>query len=277
MFLSDGDFESADEYCEKTLDQDPENGEAYMYKLFVRVRAKNKSAFEGCGEDYSSYPEYKKALRYGSEEQQSFLRAAHEKMQEKVEARNRENERRRRVSELVAAVNEKERLIANRVNDCKKLRTEIVKVETFREKVNAKVRNGKIGAMIHLGGLGAFFFFLIFANLFSGMLSALCGLIAFGGIIAMMVGMILMLKSSIKRERSGGMVMGMLILMIFYDIVGILFSILALVQNPSKATAYHDQRTNELNAKLAEHKTKIEEYTDEMRKYNIEIQDLSQQ
>ena len=120
MFLADGDFESADEYCEKTLDQDPENGEAYMYKLFVRVRAKNKSTFEGCGEDYSAYPEYKKALRYGSEEQQSFLRVAHGKMQEKVDARNRENERRRRVSELVSSVNQNETLIANRVSDCKK-------------------------------------------------------------------------------------------------------------------------------------------------------------
>ena len=248
-----------------------------MYKLFVRVRAKNKSAFEGCGEDYSAYPEYKKALRYGSEEQQSFLRVAHGKMQEKVDARNRENERRRRVSELVSSVNQNETLIANRVSDCKKLRAELVKVETFKEKVNAKVRNGKIGAIMHLSGLGAFFFFAVLSGLFEGMMSALCSLIAVGGILAMVVGMIIMLKSSIKRERTGGMVMAMIILMLFYDIVGIVFSVLALLQNPRKATAYHDARTNELNAKLAEHKAKIDEYTEEMRKCNIQIQELSQQ
>ena len=35
MFLEDGDWESADEYCERVLDQDPENAMAYLGKLMV--------------------------------------------------------------------------------------------------------------------------------------------------------------------------------------------------------------------------------------------------
>ena len=35
MFLEDGDFQSADEYCEKVLDNDPECAEAYLGKLMV--------------------------------------------------------------------------------------------------------------------------------------------------------------------------------------------------------------------------------------------------
>ena len=35
MFLADGEWKNADEYCEKVLDIDPENGRAYLGKLMV--------------------------------------------------------------------------------------------------------------------------------------------------------------------------------------------------------------------------------------------------
>lgn len=38
MYLEDGDFASADEYCEKVLDQDPENAKAYLYKLLAELK-----------------------------------------------------------------------------------------------------------------------------------------------------------------------------------------------------------------------------------------------
>ena len=38
MFLEDGDWNSANEYCEKVLDQDPDNGEAYLGKLMAELK-----------------------------------------------------------------------------------------------------------------------------------------------------------------------------------------------------------------------------------------------
>ena len=38
MYLEDRDFASADEYCEKVLDQDPENAKAYLYKLLASLK-----------------------------------------------------------------------------------------------------------------------------------------------------------------------------------------------------------------------------------------------
>lgn len=38
MFLEDGDFKSADEYFDRVLDNDPENGEAYLGKLLVEKK-----------------------------------------------------------------------------------------------------------------------------------------------------------------------------------------------------------------------------------------------
>ena len=41
IFLEDGDFKAADEYCDRVLDIDPKNGEAYLYKLLVEKNVKN--------------------------------------------------------------------------------------------------------------------------------------------------------------------------------------------------------------------------------------------
>ena len=39
MFLEDGDWGEANEYCEKVLDQDPKNARAYLGKLMAECRA----------------------------------------------------------------------------------------------------------------------------------------------------------------------------------------------------------------------------------------------
>ena len=43
LFLEDGDFDKADEFCEKVLNKDPECAEAYLGKLMVQLRVKNQS------------------------------------------------------------------------------------------------------------------------------------------------------------------------------------------------------------------------------------------
>ena len=43
IFIEDGDFESANQYCERILDIDPESGECYKYRLFIEHKVKNIS------------------------------------------------------------------------------------------------------------------------------------------------------------------------------------------------------------------------------------------
>ena len=43
MFLEDGEWQSADEYAEKVLDIDPENGEAYLAKAMVEMQVELRS------------------------------------------------------------------------------------------------------------------------------------------------------------------------------------------------------------------------------------------
>lgn len=68
MFLEDGDWESADEYCEKVLDSDPENANAYLGKLMAEMRVRKQEDLSKCSEPFDNYNSYKKAVRFGDEQ-----------------------------------------------------------------------------------------------------------------------------------------------------------------------------------------------------------------
>ncbi len=68
LFLIDGDWKSANEYCEKVLDTDPECAEAYLYKLMADIHAHQESDLAGISEPYLSNPNYKKIILFGETE-----------------------------------------------------------------------------------------------------------------------------------------------------------------------------------------------------------------
>lgn len=67
LFLEDGDWASADEYCEKVLDIDPENGEAYLGKLMTELHVRKQVELKDLPEIFDENSNYQKAVRYGSE------------------------------------------------------------------------------------------------------------------------------------------------------------------------------------------------------------------
>ncbi|MCI7619072.1 MAG: toll/interleukin-1 receptor domain-containing protein [Firmicutes bacterium] len=73
IFLEDGNWKDADEYCEKVLDQDPENAEAYLGKLMAEQRAKKKTLLKECSQPYDYSGNYAKVVRFGSEELKAEL------------------------------------------------------------------------------------------------------------------------------------------------------------------------------------------------------------
>ncbi len=67
MFLEDGDWDSANEYCEKVLDIEPKNAEAYLGKLMAELKVKKRDALKDQPEPFDNRNNYKKALRFGDE------------------------------------------------------------------------------------------------------------------------------------------------------------------------------------------------------------------
>lgn len=64
MFLEDGDWGEANEYCEKVLDQDPKNVRAYLGKLMAECRACRMEDLQNCRQPFDGSGNYNKVLRF---------------------------------------------------------------------------------------------------------------------------------------------------------------------------------------------------------------------
>ena len=74
MFLEDGDWGEANEYCEKVLDQDPKNARAYLGKLMAECRACRMEDLQNCRRQLDSSSNYNKALRFADPDLAETLR-----------------------------------------------------------------------------------------------------------------------------------------------------------------------------------------------------------
>ncbi len=68
MFIEDGDWRSAKTYCEKVLDIDPENAQAYLGKLLVDTRAKTIEDIVDYKRPIDDNINYQKVVRFGDAE-----------------------------------------------------------------------------------------------------------------------------------------------------------------------------------------------------------------
>ena len=85
MFLEDGDWDSANEYCEKVLDMDPRNPRAYLGKLMAEVRAQTPERLKHCPNPYDDSNNYQKVLRFGDAELKATLEGYVEHIKERNE------------------------------------------------------------------------------------------------------------------------------------------------------------------------------------------------
>ncbi len=94
MFLEDGEWQSADEYAEKVLDQDPKNGEAYLGKLMGSLHLEKRTALASCPVSFEQNAYYEKALKFGNEglkkELEEYLRGNRETVKRVAEEKAEE-------------------------------------------------------------------------------------------------------------------------------------------------------------------------------------------
>lgn len=64
LFLEDGDWDRADEYCETVLDLDPENAGAYIGKLMVELKVRKREDLKNCKDSFENNNSYQKAVRF---------------------------------------------------------------------------------------------------------------------------------------------------------------------------------------------------------------------
>lgn len=73
LFLEDGDWKSADEYCEKVLDIEPKNAQAYLGKLMAEKKVSNRNELVDLQESFDNSNNYIKIIRFGDDKIKSEL------------------------------------------------------------------------------------------------------------------------------------------------------------------------------------------------------------
>ena len=73
MFLEDGDWDSANEYCEKVLDIEPKNAQAYLGKLMAELQVRKQDSLQDQAAPFDGYSNYQKAIRFADEKLKSTL------------------------------------------------------------------------------------------------------------------------------------------------------------------------------------------------------------
>lgn len=69
LFLEDGEFDRADDFCEQVLNIDPENTFAYLGKLLIEFRCKTKEELSSGNKLLENSKNYAKILRFGTAEE----------------------------------------------------------------------------------------------------------------------------------------------------------------------------------------------------------------
>lgn len=68
IFLEDSDWPTANAYCNAVLDVEPDNAEAYLGKMMAELQITKREKLADLQEPFDSNDNYKKIIRFGSEE-----------------------------------------------------------------------------------------------------------------------------------------------------------------------------------------------------------------
>ncbi|MCR5336482.1 MAG: DUF6273 domain-containing protein [Synergistes sp.] len=74
LFLEDGKWQDANIYCEKVLDIDPKNAEAYLGKLMAELRVGSRKQLADHDEPFDGSENYAKVIRFGDEKLETEMR-----------------------------------------------------------------------------------------------------------------------------------------------------------------------------------------------------------
>ena len=100
MFLEDEEWDNAIAYCEKILDCDPENTNAYLGKLLASLKLKSIDDLENCEVSFEDNKDYKKIVRFGDKDTINTLNDHLERIKKQIEI-NLQNLDKKRAKNIV--------------------------------------------------------------------------------------------------------------------------------------------------------------------------------
>lgn len=101
-FIEENNWTSAKEYCERILDSDPDNVQAYLYKLLIDKRVTEVKALKNCSDSFENNVNYQRLIKIADEKLKLQLKEYLEYIREKKNRERvaREKAERQRLAEL---------------------------------------------------------------------------------------------------------------------------------------------------------------------------------
>ncbi len=173
MFLEDSKWNDANIYCEKVLDADPKNAEAYLGKLMAELKVGNRKQLADCAQPFDDRENFGKVIRFGDEALEKEIRGYIAHINERNEIARKQGIYDSAFAEMRKAKSKTEfKSAADKFRSIKGFKDSRTKIDECNAKIKdieiaaekAKARNKKI-AMI--GGLivAALIVFLIVLNM----------------------------------------------------------------------------------------------------------------
>ena len=85
FFLEDGDWRRADLFCEEVLNKEPENAQAYVYKLMIDLHVQRQEDLVLCEQPFDTNNNYLRALKFADEKLFAELTGIIDKINERNE------------------------------------------------------------------------------------------------------------------------------------------------------------------------------------------------
>lgn len=139
LFLEDGNFESADEYCDRILDLEPRNSQAYFYKLLVCLKLHSPEEIILNDKPLDEYPDYQKAVRFADDSYKTTLEDYNQKIEDRLVNERIEGIYQMGRLKMEAALTETEYLeVASLFDDLKEYKDSGDKADSCRALANEK-------------------------------------------------------------------------------------------------------------------------------------------
>ena len=114
LFLEDGKWQDANIYCEKVLDIDPKNAEAYVGKLMAELNVGKRQQLADCKEPFDDRENFAKVIRFGDEKTEAEMRGYIAHINERNENERLQNLYNKAVTYMINAASKVEyRSVAN--------------------------------------------------------------------------------------------------------------------------------------------------------------------
>lgn len=84
LFIEDGDFSRADDFCEQVLNIDAVNAEAYLYKILIEYNCRSIDELKKFEEAIDTSKNYSKVMRFGTPKQKELLNDVSDSISENI-------------------------------------------------------------------------------------------------------------------------------------------------------------------------------------------------